>query len=396
MKNTKLLVLILTIITCVVLIWRFWAVAAPFFTAALIAYLLNPLVNRICKNGKIHRGLGVALVLIIFVGLIAMLLSFTVPYAVEQVSSLVRDIGSYASNLDELTSRAMGWLSGLHLPQFLLDKAGEVLSKADVYLTQLFTLILEWLVNTSLGLFDMAVVIIVLIYFLMDGRKIGRYALDHLPVDLSTHLSRILHEADTLTWKYLRSRVIISGGMAVVTYLGLTVMGVRYAALFSVLSFILDFIPYFGSLLAGVIEAVYVLVTSGPGLAIAVAVFVVVVQQVEGNVIAPKIQAEAVGVHPITVMFALLACSEIWGPIGMLISTPVAGACKLAFREVYRYLTAGMETPASAAATAADVPPTAFMEAPAIAPVPETNSEPQPKKTESPAPDSNKPGGTNG
>ncbi|MEA5039981.1 MAG: AI-2E family transporter [Clostridiaceae bacterium] len=396
MKNAKLLVLILSLVACIALIWRFWDVAAPFFTAALFAYLLNPLVNRICKSGRIRRGLGVALVLIIFVGLIAMLLSFTVPYAVDQVSSLVRDISSYASNLDELTTRAMSWLSGLHLPSFLLDKAGELLSKADVYLTQLFTLILEWLVNTSLGIFDVVVVFIVLIYLLLDGRKIGRSVLDHLPMELSTHLSRVLHEADSLTWKYLRSRVIVSGGMAIVTYLGLTVMGIRYAPLFAVFSFILDFIPYFGSLLAGVIEAVYALVTAGPGLAIAVAVFVLVVQQVEGNIVAPKVQAEAVGVHPITVMFALLACSEIWGPVGMLISTPVAGACKLAFREIYRYLTAGMETPASAAAAAAEAQSLSVSQAPPFAQAPETKSEAPTPPEKPPAQTSDSSGGNHG
>lgn len=397
MKNAKLLIFILSIVGCAALIWRFWAVAAPFVTAALIAYLLNPLVNRICKNKRIPRWLGVLIVMLVFIGLIAILISFTVPYAINQVSNLVKDIGTYASNMDDLTERAMEWLSGLHLPQFMLDKAKDILSNADVYLTKLFTVILEWLVNTSLGLFDVMVVIIVLVYFLLDGQKAVRYILNHLPITIGSRLSRVLYEANQLTWKYVRSRVIISGGMAIVTYLGLTIMGVRYAALFAVLSFILDFIPYFGSILAGVIIAVYALVTSGLGLAIGVAVFVLVVQQIEGNVVAPKIQADAVGVHPITVMFALLACSELWGPIGMLISTPVAGVCKVVFREIYRYLTAGLETPASAAAAASAAPSPSFSQFGAVTPEQKDKKQVPPvREQKPPAQEPPKTGGKNG
>ena len=71
---------------------------------------------------------------------------------------------------------------------------------------------------------------------------------------------------------------------------------------------------------------------------IVMAVFVIVVQQIEGNVVAPKIQGNATGIHPIVIMFALLACNQIWGPLGMLISTPIAIIFKTLFSEVHRYL----------------------------------------------------------
>lgn len=374
MKSSKMLVLVLSLTAGVALVWRFWNVAMPFFVAAIFAYLLGPLVNRLCRRGRMKRGLAVAIVLVVFVALIVLLLWWTIPYAINQVGSLVHDISSYASSLDELSDKVMKLLSDLHMPQIVLTKAGEILSQADVYLTKLFKAILEWLVNFSAGLFDVVVVFILIIYFLLDGRRLIHLGLSKLPVEMSARMTRVLQQADTLTWKYVRSRVLISGGMAIVTYIGLRIMGIEYAAVFAVLSFVLDFIPYFGSLLAGVIEAVYALVTGGLGLAIAVAVFVLVVQQIEGNIVAPKVQADAVGIHPITVLFALLACSEIWGPIGMLISTPVAGICKIVFGEVYRYLTAGLPTPesvAAAKAAAAPPPPAGGTAAPAAEAAPE-------------------------
>ena len=126
--------------------------------------------------------------------------------------------------------------------------------------------------------------------------------------------------------------------MAVCTYIGLSVIGVHYALLFAVLSFVLDFIPYFGSIIAGVVEGFFALVTMGVGKALIVVIFVIVVQQIEGNVVVPKVQGDLAGIHPITVMFAILASNEIWGPVGMLISVPIAAIVKIIVREVYLYV----------------------------------------------------------
>ena len=93
-------------------------------------------------------------------------------------------------------------------------------------------------------------------------------------------------------------------------------------------------------------------VTGGVALAVKVLIFVLVVQQVEVNVVAPKLQGKSVDLHPIWVMFSLLACSELWGPVGMLISTPVAAVVKTALRELYYYMIGDEKRSAVAAAVA--------------------------------------------
>ena len=105
MKSSKMLVLVLSLTAGVALVWRFWNVAMPFFVAAIFAYLLGPLVNRLCRRGRMKRGLAVAIVLVVFVALIVLLLWWTIPYAINQVGSLVHDISSYASSLDELSDQ---------------------------------------------------------------------------------------------------------------------------------------------------------------------------------------------------------------------------------------------------------------------------------------------------
>ena len=159
-----------------------------------------------------------------------------------------------------------------------------------------------------------------------------------LPQRAATRVSRVLYESNRYTWKYLGTRVLISLGMAITSYIGFSIIGLRYALLFAILAFVMDFIPYFGSIIAGVVDSVFALITGGVGLAVKVLIFVLIVQQIEGNVVAPKLQGKSVDLHPIWVMFALLACSESWGLIGMLISTPVAAVVKTALRELYYYM----------------------------------------------------------
>lgn len=338
LKNTKLLLLSLLILAVALAAYSFWDILMPFFIAAILAYVLGPIARWLTRKTKLKHGFSVAVVLFVFLAIVVTIISFSLPYAITQVSSLVRDISAYASNFDQVIAVVTEKMEGLHLPPIVLEPLETLLSKGDTYLAELFNYILTGLVNLSMGVFDLVIVIIVTVYFMLDGQKLMDSFKNILPDKIRIRFDRITATANDLTWKYIRSRVILSAGMAIVTYIGLTIMGVKYALLFAALSFVLDFIPYFGSIIAGVIEAVYALVTSGLGLGIAVGLFVLVVQQIEGNIVAPKIQGDVTGIHPVTVMFALLACNRLWGPVGMLISTPVAVIVKTVVVEIYDYI----------------------------------------------------------
>ena len=345
MKHGKTLVLILLLLGAVLLVSGFWDIVMEFFTAALIAYLLTPAAKFFSKKLRLHRGVAVALVLLLAVAVLGLLIYLLMPSVIEEVSKLADDIVHYASasSYDELLNKITQYLEDLHLPPGVLELANEYLQKADEVLVSLLSSFLSWVVSFTLSIVDVVVVVIVIVYLMLDGSKMLRNFLGILPHSIARRASHVLAEGNDLVWKYLRARVIVSGGMAVVTYIGLSIIGVPYAFLFAGLSFVLDFIPYFGSMIAGCIEAVVATITGGIGLGITVAVFVLIVQQIEGNIVAPKVQGDATGLHPVTVMFALLVCNRIWGPMGMLISTPVAAVVKVIVKEMYSYLIDGEE-----------------------------------------------------
>lgn len=349
MKNTRLLALIILLLATVAMVWRFWDVVMLFFIAAIIAYLLGPIVKLLTFGGKVPRGLAVAVTALLVVGLLTWGMFLLVPYLAGQITGVVNDLTAYAGSFDQLLNRANELLSSWHLPQPVLDWATGLLSKSDTYLLKAAQALLNWLVNATSSVMDIVVVMILIIYFMLDGSKLIRTGLRLLPERVRQRATRVVDESNRYTWKYLGTKVLVSLGMAAASYIGFSIIGLRYALLFAGISFVLDFIPYFGSLAAGVIEAIFALITGGLSQAIKVAIFVVVIQQIEGNVVSPKVQSDAVDIHPLGVMFALLACSELWGPVGMLISTPVAVVFKTAVREVY-YFILGEERPQPAPA----------------------------------------------
>ncbi len=338
MSNTKMLLLGMLIISAIAMVARFWDVLMLFLVSAIIAYILSPLAGFLQKKAHFKRGLAVFFVLLCFVALIIVLVSLSLPRTIVQITNLVTELQRYAANFDSLLDTGVHYLTELGLPQSVIDTLAGLLAESDKYISTFFTGILSAIVSFSLRLFDGVVVVILVVYFMLDGRKLlGAFA-DTLPKKVGRRARALAERANRVTWTYIKSKVLISAGMALCTYIGLSIIGVHYAFLFAVMSFVLDFIPYFGSIIAGVVEGFFALITMGVGKAVAVVVFVLVVQQIEGNVVVPKVQGNLTGIHPITVMFAILASNEVWGPVGMLIAVPIAAILKIIVTEVYIYI----------------------------------------------------------
>lgn len=338
MKQNKTILMIALFLLAALAVWRLWSVLMLFMTAMICSYLLGPLTRFLCRRLRLRRGFAVGLVIFLFLFCIVLLFSLTLPRAITQTGALLADIRVHAGNFDELVASAVSYLQRLNLPPAVVDTAAGLLAQSDGYIAGFLSSIVGTLAGVPMRLFDGLVLVILVFYFMLDGEMLKNRLLGLLPAQLETRVRTMLAQSNRLTWAYIRTRCFISLGMAVVTYIGLSLMGLRYAYIFATLSFVLDFIPYFGSIIAGVVEGFFALITGGPGLAVAVAIFVIVVQQIEGNVVAPKVQGSAVGLHPVTVLFAMLASNTVWGPVGMLISVPVAAILKIIAKEIYTYL----------------------------------------------------------
>ncbi len=338
MKNTKMLVLIVLLLSIAVGAFMFWDLLTQFMAAAFLAYLLTPIAEYIVKKTGVRRSFVIFFVFIMFLVFVAVILTLSVPYLIDMTNAVIADLSGEQVSYEALLSQINTFFLDLSIPQDIIDQGVGLLANVEAYLYTLFTSLLTWTVGLSGGIFDIIIVLILMIYFMLDGKKLTKALLEFLPKEMSTRSESVISGTNVLVWKYFKTRVLISSGMAITTYIGLRIIGVPYALFFAAMSFVLDFIPYFGSMIAGAIEAVFALLTGGLSTALTVAIFVLIVQQIEGNIVAPKLQGDAVNIHPITVIFALLACNQLWGPLGMLISTPVAVLVKAIVMQMRNFL----------------------------------------------------------
>lgn len=348
LNNTKLFALALMLLCITAGVLRFWDIVISFLVAAVLAYLLNPLVELVMRRTGARRGFAVAIALSLVAVVLVFILSMTVPSLIDQVSGLIVDLQAYASNFDDLVYTVTSYLARLHVPENVIQYVGDLLAQSDSYIMSLALSILSSVVGLSLQIFDLIIGVILVVYFMLDGPKLIQSFITFLPPALGSKVAHVFSEANRIAKKYIKSRFIISGCMAAAVFIGLRMFGIKYALVFAIMSFCLDFIPYFGSLIGSIIEIFYALITGGLSLALGVAAYVIIVQQIEGNILAPKIEGNATGIHPLTVLFALLAAQQIFGPLGMLISTPLAAILKIIFMEIYAYIVSDDDAPAPA------------------------------------------------
>ena len=328
------------------LLWIFSAVLPPFVAALVLGYLLDPVVGRIQRAG-LGRGwastiimVGSILVLVLLGFLIAPLLGRQIADFIKALPDLVnRAQGLASSASDEVSNGTIGGFMkklglDVSVPSELKKDAGDLAQRAAQYaggftnslLSHGAALldILSWIIITP----------VVAFYLLIDWPKMLQ-AIDGLvPPRHRETIWGLGHEIDLALAGFLRGQSLVCLFLAAWYGIGLSLIGLNFGLLIGIVGGILSFVPYVGSLLVLVIAVVIAIVQGWPDwhlLALTLGV-VLVGQFLEGNVLSPKLVGDKVGLHPVWLIFALLAFGSVAGFTGLLVAVPVAAAAGVLIR----------------------------------------------------------------
>ena len=318
-----------------------------FLVALLIALLLNPLVRMIGRLW-IPRGLAVAIVYLTFAAAVALTILALATVVVQQTRHASNRIDNYftvESGRPPVTgathdlARFQGWLDAHHLKRVRVQKQGQkfLTSIGTKDVEKYTTKALNWAEGAGLAvvslLFSALLVVVVSIYMLLDMQRLAA-AVDRRfpPAPGSTPLiTRMERALESYVKGQLALSVIIgtsSGlGVWVLGMLGLMPNGGRYALLFGVWAGITELIPYVGPWLGAAPPVLYALVQH-PLSALWVALLFLAIQQLEGHVVVPKVMGKSLRLHPLLVIFGLLAGGEIYGFPGILVALPLLAAAR--------------------------------------------------------------------
>jgi predicted PurR-regulated permease PerM len=347
----RLAVRIILLVTGIVLgLWlvvTLRTVLVQVLLALILAAGLTPLVDWLADR-RLPRGLAVLLIYLALILLLVGLGVLVVPLMVDEVEQLALNAPRYGDQvLDRMRELREQYPFLPPLDEQLAAQLRGLGSQIGLIASQALT-VARVALGIFSGLLNAVLVLILTLYFVVFGQTIRAYLLSFVPPARRPRLVEITDRMGRRMGGWLLGQIVLSMSIGVVSYIGLSVLGVRYAIFLAVVAAIGEAIPNFGPILS-TIPAVLVALTQSPLLALATLALYIGIQQLENNLLVPKIMERAVELHPFATIIALLVGVELMGIIGAILSVPVTAALAVALDEV-RWARGAKSTPAEAAA----------------------------------------------
>jgi predicted PurR-regulated permease PerM len=321
-----------------------------FLVALLIALLLNPLVRGLGRFW-IPRGIAVAVVYLTFAAALALAVLALATVVVQQTRHASNRVDAYFTNAtgqpkqtgaEQDLERFQSWLDRHHLKRIQVQKQGEkfLTSIGTNDVEKYTTKALNWAEGAGLAvvtlLFSIVLVVVVSIYMLLDMDRLAA-AVDRRfpPRGGGTPLVQSMEQA---LQSYVKGQLLLSLILGTSVGIGIWVLGMtglmpngeKYALLFGTWAAIAELIPYLGPWLAATPPVVYALVQD-PISALWVVLLFLGIQQLEGHIVVPKVMGRSLRLHPLLVIFGLLAGGEIYGFPGIVVALPLLAAARAAW-----------------------------------------------------------------
>ncbi len=316
-----------TLLVSLLLLWLLREVLLPFVVGAALAYMLDPLVGRLTRHGM-SRLTAALIILAVFVIIFAGFLVLVGPLLAAQLASFIDNVPAYVHRLESLVTDHP-WLKSILGSAATGDKSvAALVSKSMGYLTEALPAL--WSRGAALlSVFSLLVITpVVAFYLLADWDQVIKSFDDLIPLPQRDTVRGLVSEIDRVLSGYLHGQFLVCAVLGAYYAIGLTLAGLSYGALIGVVSGLLTFIPYVGSLTGLVVSFGVAVAQFFPDWSrvIIVVVIVLVGQFIEGNVLAPRLVGKSVGLHPVWLIFALLAGGYLFGFVGLVLSVPLAAA----------------------------------------------------------------------
>lgn len=298
----------------------------PIFFALLLTYLINPLVNFL-ENNKIPRSLGVIIIYFFVILIIGLILIFLLPQLVKSIKDLTKTIPIYFGRYQILFYEFVIRYKYSDLP----IKIKEILDQNIYNIQSSLVSTLQSTVAAMTGifsfLFDIVLATVIAFYIIKDIEKFKKILISFIPRKRRDWVFALVRDIDVVLSGFIRGQLLVAMVMSVLTAIGLWLLGIKYSLILGIVAGLADIIPYFGPIL-GVIPALIIAFIDKPLNALWVLLLYLLIQQVEGAVLSPKIVGCRVGLHPVVIIIAVLAGGKFFGIVGLLLAVPVAGIIK--------------------------------------------------------------------
>lgn len=296
--------------------------------AVTIASAIDSWVDWLQKK-RIPRWLSVLSIFSILLGLITLIFSLLIPPIIEQVQQLAVGLPQYF----DIAIEKFGQLEGL-LGEGVYNNLKEVATSFTNQFGDRAGGIIETVTGVFGGIFSAIIVIVLAFYFTVEENSLKKFIKSLVPLKHRVYADDLVSRIQIQIGRWLRGQLLLGLVVGILYYIGLTILGVKYALVIAILGGLLEIIPYIGPILAA-LPAVFLAFTQSPYLALLVIALYIVVQQLENHLLVPKIMQRVIGLNPLITIIAILVGAKIAGILGGILAVPIVTAIQVFLSDIF-------------------------------------------------------------
>jgi predicted PurR-regulated permease PerM len=317
------------------LIYLLAPILTPFVAGALLAYLNDPLADRLEALGLKRQTavIAVCAVLILAVGLALLLV---IPLLAEQIGSFIDNLPAYSRWFQ---TTAVPWVQkhlGIRLRGINLEQVAGMLSAHWQQAGSVVSSLSHSGAAVISGAMNLILIPVVFFYLLRDWDLMVRHVCELLPRPWAPNAAMLAAESDEVLSAFFRGQLTVMAALGTIYSVGLWLVGLNLALLIGIFAGLISFIPYAGSLTGVVLASVAALMQFGDLWSVVQVIGVFTVgQMLEGTWLTPWLVGNKIGLHPVAVIFAVLAGGQLFGFLGVLLALPVASVIMVLIRHIH-------------------------------------------------------------
>lgn len=316
----------LTILT----LWFLFAervILVPFILAGIFAYLFNPVVNFFSTKIKFSRTLSVIIIYLVLVSLLVVASMFLARQVIEESSELKNLINHLLKTARVQINTLPFWLKPTVQETVSSFEKSKIFLPLDIF--SLFPGAISRIVSFFIFLFSG-------FYFLKEGKSMIDKLLNLVPKNHRIDIEILLRKINSVLGAYLRGQILIVAIVSFMLFVALSILGVRFALILAIFSGFAEIVPIIGPIAAGGVAALVVLITGTVNFsltpiygALVVAAIYFVIRQFQDYFINPYVMGKITKLHPLIILFAVLAGGHIWSLLGIILAVPIAAIIKI-------------------------------------------------------------------
>ena len=329
----------------VVVVWALWTArgALPaFFIGLALAFILDPGVTRLQRLG-LPRWAGILASYAAVVALVWLLIAFALPPISRQTREFIEHLPELGASVGQLEAAVLDWYESLPLPAELRTMIDEQLAASQVALAELLRGLLAPTVAAVLRaatfVLGLVVVPVWLFFVLKDREGFTRTVAGALPPGWRTDAENLLALLGRVGGRWVRGQLLLGASVFAATAIGLTILNLlgfsefgEFTLVLALIAGVLEWFPIIGPIVAA-IPAILIGFSISVPAAIAAAILYIIIQQLENNILVPKVMGDAIELHPAVMILALVIGGALFGIGGAILAAPTVAAA----RDLYRY-----------------------------------------------------------